>query len=286
MRADNSVNHIRMIAHDPGQGFNRAIQSLSGAEQSECHQHHSPFKAKALLERCLPAKRPVGCAVLDHVDDRRGRSIDARKKVAGMFGHHYDGGSARDQVQHDPALLIGRLRQNRVECEYERRCNLLGKIADHLAALAAEDAKLVLDPDGVYSALVDLRRCGTLRCRIVRAYNAACLGVLYRLRRIVDYVHIQSQPGAKRLQGLRNVSGESGKPAPARRVAAYQSQPERLRLDSRRGEDRRGRKCRHMFDAYEVRQRGKGNCWHGAHFSAGEHRERVVGVNVPKAAAV
>jgi len=224
MRAGNSVNHIRMTAHDPGQGFNRVLQSLSGAEQSECHQHHSPLKAKALLERCLPAKRPVGCAVLDHVDSRRGPSIHARKNFAGMFGHHHDAGSARDQVQHDPALHIGRIRQNRVECEYERRCNLLGKIADHLAALAAEDAKLVLDPDGVYSALVvDLRRCGTVRCRIVRAYNPACLGGLHRLRRIVDYVHIQSQPGAKRLQGLRNVSGESGNPATARRVAAYQS---------------------------------------------------------------
>ena len=262
-RADNSVNHIRMIAHDAGEGFNGMLQPLAGAEQPERHQHRPPFQAKALLESCLPSERPVGCAVFDHVDHRRRRSIHARKDVAGMFGHHHDARGARDQVQHDPALHVGRFSENRVKGEHERRGNLIGKIADHLAALAAKNSELVLDPDGVHAAVVDLLRGGAVRGWIVRRDHAGCTAVLHRLRGIVDHIHIESEPRTKRLQGLRNVGGERGNPAPARRVAAHKCQPERIRLNAHRHTSCRNRKRGHLFEAGKIGPYGKGRCWHG-----------------------
>ncbi len=180
-----------------------------------------------------------------------------------MSGHHHDARGARDQVQHDPALHVGRFCENRVEREHKWRGNLIGKIADHLAALAAKNSELVLDPDGVHTAVVDLLRCGAVGGWVIRRDHAARMGVAHRLRGIIDHIHIESQPRAKRLQRLRNVGGERGNPAPARRVAAHQCQPERVRLHAWRRTSCRNRKRGNMFDAGKVGPYGKGRCWHG-----------------------
>jgi len=68
---------------------------------------------------------------------------------------------------------------------------------------------------------------------------------------------------------------------PQRRVAAHLCKAQAVKRDLRRRPHGSHQMDRRVFGQGRVRGNGKGRCWHGGHFSGGQHKEQPAQPNVP-----
>ena len=97
-----------------------------------------PGETAARLELFLAPERPIGRAVLDHLDHLGRRIVERQQEIARTLRHHHDARSAADEVLHDAALVGRRFAQHRMAGDDQRRCEPVDDVElDDIARLIA-----------------------------------------------------------------------------------------------------------------------------------------------------
>ena len=226
LNAGDAVDRLGVARHDRRQRGDGGLKTLARPEQTEGHKRHALARRLAAAER----QRPIRCAMFDDGDARGRGAVALDQHLATGIAHdHHVAGPIKERTRYRLLLRTG-VGKHGMHRHDQRRGGAVSEFEHVLAALAAEDAEFVLDPDDVDTILVHAARGVRVGGAVVALDFEARVPVDDGIILILERVEIDGDLGMKAQQLVVEVGGEGGDAALARGKV-----PDERDLDRRHG---------------------------------------------------
>ncbi len=222
--AEHDVHSVRIRVQDRGQRIDHVLHALVRRQEPEREDHGLALDAKPVL--VAGGKHRLRNSVRNQVDLVGTDSVDLLEQGRTVGAHHHQSfRQAHDLVQH-PSLRRVRIGEDGVQRRDDRHAQLTQEREDRLTRLAAEDAVLVLQRDGVHHRHIEEVHGPAVRRDVVLLDLEAHSWRVVMARAAVVHGHDEAIQGRELGgDGRAQVGGERRNAALAREVVAQEGNP-------------------------------------------------------------
>ena len=225
-RAEDHVDHVRMLVQDVRQGADDVFVTLVGRKQTEAEQNRLALDVELILVIAGIDEGHIWNAVRNQVDLPGRYAIDFLKKLSAALAHDHQPVRQIGDLIENPALGGRGFSQDRVECGDDRHAQFPQQGQDMAPGPSAEDAVLVLERHHIH--VIEVQKIGRstvgfdLFFRYLKA-DAGRIGIAF-----LNIVDGQGNALGMRMFGgyrLAQIGREGSDAAPAGQVVADKCDP-------------------------------------------------------------